>query len=134
MNICVYVYGKKLFREIAKFLNFLSFLEILELSWIESMRTRADADAAHMRKVPAVMQMRQTRQMQIDEDACIRNWTDELTSRESHHLYRYEVNLEITRHFPKTLWHFVEWKDGAVNSPQHKQLKTKSWFVWDKRS
>jgi len=26
-----------------------------------------------------VMQMRQTRQMQIDEDTCIRNWTDKLT-------------------------------------------------------
>ena len=36
------------------------------------MRTRSDADAAHMRKVPGVMQMRQTRQMHIDEDACIR--------------------------------------------------------------
>jgi len=28
---------------------------------------------AHARKVQGVMQMRQTRQMQIDEDACIRN-------------------------------------------------------------
>jgi len=26
-----------------------------------------------MRKAPGIMQMRQTRQMQIDEDACIRN-------------------------------------------------------------
>jgi len=38
-----------------------------------SARTRSDADAAHMRKAPGIMQMRQTRQMQIDEDACIRN-------------------------------------------------------------
>jgi len=38
-----------------------------------SARTRSDTDAAHMRKAPGVMQMRQTRQMQIDEDACIRN-------------------------------------------------------------
>jgi len=36
-------------------------------------RTRSDTDAAHMRKAPVVMQMRQTGQMQIDEDACIRN-------------------------------------------------------------
>jgi len=33
---------------------------------------------AHTRKVQGVMQMRQTRQMQIDEDACIRNWTDQI--------------------------------------------------------
>ena len=38
-----------------------------------SARTRADADATHMKKAPGVMQMRQTRQMQVDEDACIRN-------------------------------------------------------------
>ena len=36
-------------------------------------RTRSDADAAHMRKASGIMQMPQTRQMQIDEDACIRN-------------------------------------------------------------
>ena len=52
-----------------------------------SARTRSDADAALMRKAQGVMQMRQTRQMQIDEDACIRNRTDEPTSRESHSLY-----------------------------------------------
>jgi len=47
-----------------------------------------------------VMQMRQTRQMQIDEDACIRNWTDELTSREHHSLYtatRWERKRESVR-------------------------------------
>jgi len=33
-----------------------------------SARTRSDTDA-HMRKAPGVMQMPQTRQMQIDEDA-----------------------------------------------------------------
>jgi len=38
-----------------------------------SARTRSDADVAHMRKASGIMQMRQTRQMQIDEDACIRN-------------------------------------------------------------
>jgi len=38
-----------------------------------SARTRSDADAAHMRKASGIMQMRQTRQMQIDEDARIRN-------------------------------------------------------------
>jgi len=38
-----------------------------------SARTRSDADAAHMRKAPDIIQMRQTTQMQIDEDACIRN-------------------------------------------------------------
>ena len=38
-----------------------------------SARTRSDADAAHMRKASGIMQMRQTRQMHIDEDACIRN-------------------------------------------------------------
>jgi len=48
------------FREIATYQN-------------GSARTRSDADAAHMRKAPGVMHMRQKRQMQIDEDACIRN-------------------------------------------------------------
>jgi len=38
-----------------------------------SARTRSDADAAHMRKASGIMQMRQTRQMQIDEDAGITN-------------------------------------------------------------
>ena len=38
-----------------------------------SVRTRSDADAAHMGKASGIMQMRQTRQMQIDEDAGIRN-------------------------------------------------------------
>ena len=38
-----------------------------------SARTRSDADAAHMRKASGVIQMRQTTQMQIDEDARIRN-------------------------------------------------------------
>ena len=39
----------------------------------DSARTRSDTDAAHMRKASGIMQMRQTRQMQIDEDACIRD-------------------------------------------------------------
>ena len=34
-----------------------------------SARTRSDADAAHMRTASGIKQMRQTRQMQIDEDA-----------------------------------------------------------------
>ena len=38
-----------------------------------SARTRSDTDAAHMRKAPGVTQMRQTMQMQIDENAFIRN-------------------------------------------------------------
>ena len=38
-----------------------------------SANTRSESDAAHMRKAPGVVQMRQTRQMQIDENACIRN-------------------------------------------------------------
>jgi len=38
-----------------------------------SARMCLDADATHMRKASGIMQMRQTRQMQIDEDACIRN-------------------------------------------------------------
>jgi len=63
-----------------------------KLSWIGFAWTRSDADAAHMRKASGVMQMRQTRQMQMDEDtcirdACIRDWRDELTSREAHSLY-----------------------------------------------
>ena len=38
-----------------------------------SARTRSDAAAAHMREASGIMQVRQTRQIQIDEDACIRN-------------------------------------------------------------
>jgi len=46
----------------------------------------------HMRKASGIMQMRQTRQMQIDEDACIRNWTDKLTKRE-YLIYSHEVTV-----------------------------------------
>ena len=45
------------------------------------------ADAAHTRKALGVMQMCQTTQMHIDQDACIRNWTDKPTSFEYHSLY-----------------------------------------------
>ena len=45
--------------------------------------TRSDADAAHMRKASGIMQMRQTRQIQIDEDACIRNWADKIATPET---------------------------------------------------
>ena len=44
-----------------------------ELLRIGYVRTRSDADTAQMRKAPGVMQMRQTRQTQMDEDACTRN-------------------------------------------------------------
>jgi len=54
-----------------------------ELFWIGSARTRWDADAAHMRKAPGVMQMRQTRQMLIDGDAWIRNLTDKNSTPET---------------------------------------------------
>ena len=42
--------------------------------------TRSDADAAHMRKASGVMQVCQTRQMQVNKDACIRNLMDKFTS------------------------------------------------------
>ena len=47
-------------------------LRLIEVKMAPSV-TPPDADAAHMRKVPCIMQMRETRQMQIDEDACIGN-------------------------------------------------------------
>jgi len=49
-----------------------------------SARTCWDTDAARMGKAPSILQMHQTRQIQINEDACIRNWTNELASREHH--------------------------------------------------
>jgi len=72
-----------------------------------SARTCSDAHATHMRKASGIMQMRQKRQMQFDEDACIRNWTDKLTKREYHSLYTATRCFEIKQHFPKTLWDFV---------------------------
>jgi len=49
-----------------------------------------------------------TRQMRMDEDACIiRNWTDKLTKREYHSLNTATRCFEIKRNFPKTLWDFV---------------------------
>jgi len=66
-----------------------------ELFWIESARTRSDADAVHMRKVPGIMQMRQTRQMLMDEDACIRNWRQELHTWNSQLICSFDVSFEI---------------------------------------
>ena len=81
-----------------------------QIAGLFSMASRGHVQTltlAYTRKVQGVMQMRQTRQMQIDEDACIRNWTDQLTKREYHSLYTATRCFEIKRHFPKTLWDFV---------------------------
>jgi len=67
-RVHIYFTSEKPFREMGAFQN-------------DSAWTRPDADAAHMRKASGVIQMRQTRQMQINKDACIRNWTDEFPSR-----------------------------------------------------
>ena len=71
----IHVTSENPFREMGAFQN--------GSAWI-----RSDADAAHMRKASSVIQMRQTRQMQMNKDACIGNWTDEFTSRDSHRSYR----------------------------------------------
>jgi len=63
----IFISPARIFREMGAFRN-------------GSAWTRSDADAAHMRKASGVIQMRQMRQMQINKDACIRNWTDEFTS------------------------------------------------------
>ena len=38
-----------------------------------SVWTRSDADTTHMSKALGIIQMRQTRSIQIEEDACIQN-------------------------------------------------------------
>jgi len=70
----IHVTSENPFREMGAFQN-------------GSAWTRSDADVAHMRKASGVIQMRQTRQMQINKDACVRNRTDEFTSRDFHNLY-----------------------------------------------
>ena len=49
-----------------------------------------------MRKAMGVMQMCQTRQLHIDEDACIKSWTDELTLRESRSLQKLRWSVRGT--------------------------------------
>jgi len=63
----IYISSENPFREMGAFQN-------------GSAWTRSDTDAAHMRKASGVIQVRQTRQMQVNKDACIRNWMDEFTS------------------------------------------------------
>jgi len=70
-----------------------------------SARTRSDADTARMRKASGIMQMRQTRQMQIDEDACIRNLN-------GHDCHTWNLQLkcshgDLNDTYSKTLWQFV---------------------------
>jgi len=75
-RVHIYITSENPFREMEAFQN-------------GSVWRRSDADAAHMRKASGVIQMRQTMQIpwQINKNACIRNWTDEFTSRESHNLH-----------------------------------------------
>ena len=87
-----------------------------ELPWWDSSMTRPDADTAHTRKVPDVMQMRQTRQMQIDEDASIRSWTDELTS--TAHL-NWTDELTSTAH--------LNWTDELTSRESTSLLTAMTW-------
>jgi len=73
-RVHIYITSENPFRDLKVFQN-------------GSAWTRSDADAAHMRKASGIIQIYQTRQMQINKNACIRNWTDEFTSRNSHNLY-----------------------------------------------
>jgi len=63
-RVNIYITSENPLREIGVFQN-------------GSAWTRSDADATHLRKASGVIQMRQTRQMQINTDAWIRNWTDD---------------------------------------------------------
>jgi len=72
---------------------------------------------AHTRKVQGVMQMRQTRQMQIDEDACIRNSTDKNATPET-------CNLSATTLILTTL--------AVCGLRKMVCLNQKSWFVRQK--
>ena len=84
-----------------------------------------------------------------DEDACIRNWMDELTSRKtSQFMYSREVNFEIKRHFLKTLWPRTGSKkivrlinynlNQTLDSWEKKERKTQEGlggnYSWDTRS
>jgi len=68
-RVHIYITSENPFREMGAFQN-------------GSTWTRSDTHAAHMRNASGVIQIRQTRQMQMNKDACIRNWTDEFTSRD----------------------------------------------------
>jgi len=84
-RVHIYITSENPFREMGAFQN--------GSAWI-----RSDADAAHMRKASSVIQMRQTRQMQMNKDACIGNWTDEFTSRDSHRSYRGSQQIFLVIH------------------------------------
>jgi len=86
---------------------------------------RQSAHEAHMRKASGIMQMRQTRQMQINEDACIRNWTDKIATPETCNLSAATVILTTPiQRLCGSLWLY---KDGAPKpqemvAPQTKEL------------
>jgi len=50
------------------------------------------------------MQMRQMRQVQIDEDACIRNWTDKIATPETCNLSAATVIFNFTYWLCGSLW------------------------------
>jgi len=76
-----------------------------------------------MRKVPGVMQMRQTRQMQIDEDACIGNSTDKIATPETRKLSA--ATVISTTLIQRLCGSFWPKKDGAP--------KPKSWWRLNQR-
>ena len=60
---------------------------------------------AHTIKVQGVMQMRQTRQMQMNEDACLRNSTHKTATPETRNSSAGPVIFKVT--YSKTWWEFV---------------------------
>jgi len=110
VSICVYIYTHISSRSPSSFRGFQPKLETLREMWAfqnGSARTCSDADAAHLRKAPGVMQMRQTREMQMSnsEDACIRNWTDKIATLESRNLSAVTViSTTLTQRLCGSVW------------------------------
>jgi len=83
-----------------------------------------------MRKASGIMQMRQTRQMQVDEDACIRNRTDKIATPETCNLSAATVILTtLIQRLCGSLWPS---KHGAPKPKELVAPKPKSCFIRQK--
>jgi len=86
---------------------------------------------AHTRKVQGIMQMRQTRQMQINEDARIRNWTDKIATPDTCNLSA--ATMISTTLIQRLCGSLCPWKDGAPKPNSRWRLNQRV-SPWDRRS
>jgi len=86
----------------------------------------------HTRKVQGILQMRETRQMQMNEDARTRKWTDKIATPDR------SCNLSATTMISTTLIQrlcgsLCPWKDGAPKPNSRWRLNQRV-SPWDRRS